>query len=331
MPRGFFPFDVFATSGLPSPFGELIERVRPIGMFPPYPWGQWTYARVISERCSLLPGDLLEAGVGMGGMSLFLALLTKQLGRNRQVFAVDTFDGLPAPDQGRDNPYFREGLYGPRSPQSDPLSRLFDAAEAPALECFLMRAAELGVGDALVAVRGLFEDVLPDLRPGRSLAFVHIDADLFSSVYSALDHLWDRVDVGGVVAIDDFFHPGQGPLRAAAQFFGERGLTPVYHVVFPYSVFVFKEDWGRPERAVDGNAYSLDWLRDDAWFASALRASLRRSRPDRRARKNCRLLLDVLEEEPYPAEIYDYWRSLEQFWASIDVRPEEWAPAPSAR
>jgi hypothetical protein len=327
MSRRAYPFDVFATSDFPAPLGQLIERVRPVSMFPPYPWGQWTYGRVFSERCGELPGDVLEAGVGMGGMSFFFALLSEQLGHDRLVFSVDTFDGLPAPDAQRDNPYFREGLYGPESAQSDPLSALFAKSDNAALECFQMRAAEFGVSERVVAVQGLFEDVLPDVAPGRTFSFVHIDGDLFSSVYSALDALWDRVDEGGVVAIDDFFHPGQGPLRATAQFFNERGATPVYHVAYPYSVFLIKEEWGRPTRAVDGNAYSLEWLRNDARFIEALRTSLRNSRGDARAKSNCKLLLDVLREPAHEAEIYDYWRSLEQFWSSIDVRPEEWAVA----
>jgi macrocin-O-methyltransferase TylF-like protien len=327
MTKRSYPFDVFTARGFPGPVGELIERVHPLSMFPPFPWGQWTYARVFAERCRELPGDVLEAGVGIGGMSIFLGLLMKQLGEQRHVFGVDTFDGLPAPDGARDNPYFREGLYAPGTTHADPLGALFAGSDNAGLECFQMRLTEFGAADRVTPVQGLFEEALPQLAPDRSFSFVHIDADLFESVYGALHQLYDRVDEGGVIAIDDFFHPGQGPLRAAAQFFNERGETPVYNVVFPYSVFVIKEDWGRPVRAVDGNAYSLDWLRSDRTFVAAVRSSVAAARGERRARRNAKLLLETLREPAYDGEIYDYWRSLEQFWASIDTRPEQWAIA----
>ena len=121
-------------------------------------------------------------------------------------------------------------------------------------------------------MKGFFEDALPQLDPDRRFCFVHIDADLYSSVLCALEQLYDRVVAGGVIAIDDFFHPGQGPVRATAEFFNSRGLTPLYHVGFPYSVFVIKEDWGRVLRSLDGNAYSLEWLRSDDYFLATFEA-----------------------------------------------------------
>ncbi len=152
-------------------------------------------------------------------------------------------------------------------------------------------------------MKGFFEDALPQLDPDRRFCFVHIDADLYSSVLCALEQLYDRVVAGGVIAIDDFFHPGQGPARATAEFFNSRGLTPLYHVGFPYSVFVIKEDWGRVLRSLDGNAYSLEWLRSDDHFLATLERSRKRARrQNSRARENCTRLLDTLRtDSPTPA------------------------------
>jgi SAM-dependent methyltransferase len=320
-----FPFDLFAAAGFPGTVGGLIDRVGGLSMFPPYPWGHWTYAHVFRSRCLELPGDVLEAGVGNGGMSLFLALLLQELGHERRVFGVDTFEGLPTPDGSKDNPYFREGLYGPDGPYSDPLVRLFAGSDCPALDSLLMRVTEFGVADRITLVKGLFENVLPDVAPDTTFSFVHIDGDLFDSVYSALKCIWPRVDDGGIVAIDDFFHPGQGPIRAAAQFFNEQRITPLYNVVFPYSVFVSKEDQGRLARGVDGNAYSLERLREDFFFAEALERSLDHAHGDQRAEHDCRLLIDLLHRPASDGDIYDYWRALSRFWSKIDTRPEEWA------
>ncbi len=302
-----FPFDVLSTSGFPGNVGSLVDRVKPFSMFPPHPWGTWLYGRVFQERCARLPGDLLEAGVGAGGMSFFLGLLLREIGQERRVYSVDSFEGLPEPDRRRDNPYFVKGQYG--------------AAGNPLLESYKLGAEGLGIDSTMVPVKGFFEDVLPTLDTDRSFCFVHVDADLYGSVLCALEHLWDRIVDGGVLAIDDFFHTSQGALRAAAEFFNSRGHVPLYHVAFPYSVFVFKEEWDFSPRGVDGNAYSLDWLRQDEFFLEALRASRERSAGDGRAQENCDRMLATLEAAPYPGEIYDYWRSLERFWQAMDFRP----------
>jgi O-methyltransferase len=284
-------------------------------MVPPFPWGHWLYAREFERRCSRLDGDVIEAGVGLGGTSIFIALLIKQLGLSKRVVSVDTFTGLPAPNQRKDNPYFISGEYAP-------------AADQDALQKFWLESAAAGVVDAIEPVTGLFADVLPSVAADSAFCFAHIDADLYDSVYVALDCLYDSVVPGGLIVVDDFFHPAQGSLRAATEFFNERGVMPLYHVVFPYSVGVIKGEQAdqRPARSVDGNAYSLDWLRSDEFFVASVAASKERS-SDGRAKRNADLLCGLLQPaSPRYDDIYDYWRALEAFWEWIDVLPNERAP-----
>jgi hypothetical protein len=74
---------------------------------------------------------------------------------------------------------------------------------------------------------------------------------------------------------------------------------------------------------VDGNVYSLDWLTSDDFLVRCVEESLARAADERR-RTNCRLLLETLQGSPdRPGAIYDYWRSLEEFWLGIDVLPNE--------
>lgn len=311
-----FPFDLFRQQGFPGEMGPLIQRVKPVSMFPPYPWGQWFYGTLLHKRCVSLPGDIIEAGVGHGGMSVFFALLAKQLGVDKEVIGVDSFEGLPDPDVRKDNVYFVEGEYGPGRDDID------------LLESFRVTAAGYGVGDMIVPVKGFFDEALPKLDPELRFCFAHIDGDIFESVYTALEGLYERVVEGGVLVIDDFFHPGQGPLRAAAEFFNERGLTPLYHVAFPYSVALIKgEEHSRHPRSVDGNSYAFDLLRRDNFFRQAVERSLERAESDRRKNVNCSILLDLIRSDGCrPWDIYDYWRALEEFWEWADVTPDERRP-----
>lgn len=319
---GVFPWDFLNPShpydAFPGKLGALVRRVDPIAMFPPYPWGQWLYAKVILDRCATLPGDIIETGVGLGGMSIFLALLAESQGWKKKVYSVDSFQGLPAPDPRKDNPYFVQGEYGPVPKRKESIQ-----------ETFAGITRDFGVADRVVPVQGFFADVLPALVKGKKFSVVHIDADLFDSVYCALDNLYDRVVDGGVIIIDDFFHHVQGPLRAASEFFNARKKTPVYHVSFPYSIFIFKgEDAGARMRSLDGNVYSFEWLRRDRVLRSALLDSLRRSWDHPRARENCGRLLDLLKSKVHrSSDVFEYWRALEDFWDGIGTptpdRPPE--------
>merc|ERR1740130_1539667 len=99
------------------------------------------------------------------------------------------------------------------------------------------------VDDVLYVEKAFFKDlVIPDVFD--KFAFVHLDSDLYDSVYDSLEKVWDRVSEGGCVAIDDFFHHAQGPARAVADFFRLRGNPegepPLLYVVPPYAVLIVK-------------------------------------------------------------------------------------------
>jgi SAM-dependent methyltransferase len=300
-----FPFELLRWRGFEGPLGEALERVEALSMIPPFPWGIHMYGGLLETHCARLEGDVLEAGVGMGGTSIFLALLVKSLGLGKRVVGVDSFKGLPAPTS-RDNGYFAEAEYG--LAEDDPAGDLF--------ESFWLTTAAFRVLDTLEPVQGFFDEALPLLDP-TPLCFVHVDADLHGSVASALEHLYDRVVDGGVIAVDDFFHPAQGPARATTEFLAARGLRPTLHVVFPYGVFFFKGDnAGESARTHDGNVYSLQRLRADAIFRRAVEETS--AGLDGRSARNAQAFAALLDSAPRYGDIYEYWRALEEWWEWID-------------
>jgi len=281
-------------------------------MLPPYPWGQWLYGHLLTERCLSLEGDLVEAGVGNGGTSLFLGALAQP--RDKRVFSYDTFEGLPAPDPRYDNTYFRAGMY-----RESRTGKRMEASFSEGIESF-------GLQDTIVPVKGLFSETLGTVAPGQRFCFVHLDSDLYRSTLSSLEVLWDRVVAGGVIAIDDFFHHGQGPARAAQRFFGSRGLEPVYHVVFPGSVVIVKgegPDPTHPKRSLDGNIYGFDLMRKDKYFVKVVASAAARDvRDANRAAANQRRFFEFLgAPSPRTSDVYEYLRALEDFWDHFNYRP----------
>ncbi|MFO0671916.1 MAG: TylF/MycF/NovP-related O-methyltransferase [Polyangiaceae bacterium] len=298
-----FPFDLFAIPTLPGDVGQALAAVSHLCLFPPYPWGQWLYARLFERFAATLPGDVVEMGVARGGMSLFLGALAKAKGK--RVFSFDSFIGLPPPNAAKDNPYYREGDYAPR--------------HGDLLERFRADVHKHDLDETVVPVKGFFADTVPAHADNR-YSFVHLDSDLYESMMTSLRHAWPRTSDGGVVVIDDFFHPAMGPRRAAADFFKEIGEEVVYHVSFPYTAFVIKgERPGARRASVDGLVYSLEWLRSDTAFIEAVKESVRRMRGvGGREATNARDFLELLQDKVHrSSDIFAYFRVMETFWDSM--------------
>src|SRR4051794_9649731 len=109
--HNYFPFDLFEFRELPGQLGSDIRSLARYSMFPPFPWGQWLYGRLIEDNIQRVEGDFIDLGVGKGGMSLFLGLRARD--HQRKMYSLDSFTGLPALHPELDNPVFREGDYGP--------------------------------------------------------------------------------------------------------------------------------------------------------------------------------------------------------------------------
>ena len=143
-------------------------------------------------------GMILEFGVATGRT---LTVLAAARG-NRQVFGFDSFQGLP--EDWRPN--IPAGTF-----------------KTPALPD--IPGAELVVG--------LFEDTLPYVLAGHGgpVAFLHLDADLYSSTVTVLQHVGPRLQPGSVIVFDEYFnYPGweQHEHRAWQEFVAESAIEFQY-------------------------------------------------------------------------------------------------------
>jgi hypothetical protein len=82
-------------------------------------------------------------------------------------------------------------------------------------------------------VTGLFEDTLPAFLAeiDEPIAFVHLDADLYSSTRTVLDLVGERLAPDAVLVLDEFFnYPGwqEHEFRAWTEFIARTGRTFEY-------------------------------------------------------------------------------------------------------
>ena len=172
-------------------------------------------------------GTLVECGVYRGHSSAVIINGARQ----RRVWLFDSFKGLPHPTE---EDVCDRLLRRPQSPRRvvkfirprGSLSAMGHCiADKLAVEDFLF--GELGLyQDNVELVEGWFQKTLPIYRDRISpIALLHIDADWYESVSCVLDNLYDNVEPGGYIVIDDYNH-WPGCKLAVDAFLERRGLTP---------------------------------------------------------------------------------------------------------
>jgi O-methyltransferase len=139
-----------------------------------------------------VPGDLIETGVWRGGATIFMRGILKAYGdTERNVWAADSFEGLPAPDAARypadegDTFYKQTGL-------------------AVGVEQVKHNFARYGLLDDQVKfLVGWFKDTLPT-APVEQLSVMRLDGDLYESTWQAIEALYPKLSPGGFCIVDDY-------------------------------------------------------------------------------------------------------------------------------
>jgi len=158
-------------------------------------------------------GAIVECGTWRGGMS---AGMVEVGGQRRRYYFFDSFEGLP-PAQDIDGPAARQW-------QANTAATTFHNNCAASLEDFRESIAMTGCPPGKVTIlKGFFEDTLPDFDPP-PIAVLRLDADWYASTMICLEKFWDRVLVGGLVLIDDYY-TWDGCAKAVHDFLAERQAT----------------------------------------------------------------------------------------------------------
>jgi O-methyltransferase len=164
-----------------------------------------------------VPGDLIETGVWRGGASIYMRALLEAYGeRGRKVWVADSFQGLPKPEDGRDE---------------DAEDALWSVSFlAVPQEKVAANFARYGLLDDQVRfLPGWFSDTLPT-APIEQLAVMRLDGDMYDSTMVALRSLYPKLSVGGYVIVDDY-HAIRGCKQAVDDFRAELGITDELHQV----------------------------------------------------------------------------------------------------
>ena len=188
--------DLAQTRRLAEEAAECVDRH--MGLTPSYADKFDLLSAALKEVDPSLDGLYCEFGVFEGRTLNFIASQTQS-----PVHGFDSFEGLPED--------WRTGV----------MRGAFKTGKLPA------------VRDNVRLHPGWFSETVPEFARAHPapLAFVHIDADLYSSTKTIFDVLGPQIVAGTVIQFDEFFnYPGwqQGEYRAFAEFCAARQLQVRY-------------------------------------------------------------------------------------------------------
>jgi len=139
-----------------------------------------------------IKGDLIEAGIWRGGAVIFIKLILNDYEiKNKTIYAADSFEGLPKPDEKKFPADKGDTLH-----KTDFLKI--------SLREVKKNFEQYGVLDDKVKfLEGWFEDTLIDPSLEK-FAILHLDGDMYGSTWTALENLYDKLSIGGYVIVDDY-------------------------------------------------------------------------------------------------------------------------------
>lgn len=160
-------------------------------------------------------GSIVECGVGPG-LSLFdLLVISRAIGRPRQIFAHDTFEGLPDPTSVDGDHNVRSGGFW-----NYPVEHVRE-------ELLLAGLDAAWIDSCVTFIPGEFKQTLPAFGED-PIALLHVDVDIYESYRTVLECLYEHVVVGGIVAFDEY---GQemwpGATQAIDEFLRDKPEVPI--------------------------------------------------------------------------------------------------------
>lgn len=173
-----------------------------------------------------IEGDFVECGVFKGASPILMARTLMEHGiTDRNIYLYDTFEGMPKPTEwdvdysgARSMDVWLKTKWDHVDGSSDVYCSIEDVKQN------LTRVPY--PQDRFIMTKGKVEDTIPKVAP-QKIALLRLDTDYYESTKHELEHLFPRLQKGGVLVIDDYGH-FKGARKAVDEYFADPVRKPVF-------------------------------------------------------------------------------------------------------
>ena len=182
-----------------------------------------------------IEGDFVECGVWKGGAVGIMAIANKQFGKNpRNLHLFDAFDDICEPNPEMDGDKVLKDIKKLTGKNASELTGTLKAVKGIYNShgghgtiniCNNLLVKEIGYDSAkIIYHKGWFQETLPtDAEKIEKIAILRLDGDWYESIKICLEYLYDKVEKGGIIVIDDYGYY-EGCTKAVDEFLLKRNI-----------------------------------------------------------------------------------------------------------
>jgi len=169
---------------------------------------------ILAKQAVLLPeGDFIECGVFTGKSSdIFATVLDKLDNHNKTLFLIDSFEGLPTPDEKDIDVRTNTNFFTKGGVKGWDFNKI--KIELSKHTC------------SIHLIKGWIPKPFIEIE-NKNFCLAHIDVDLYESTYDSLKFLYPRMVKGGIILFDDYGFPMCTGARLATDEYMQNKPEPI--------------------------------------------------------------------------------------------------------
>lgn len=219
----------YATDGQ-----KAIDVCSAFSMMPPVNL-QTLFEQAVYCEKNDIEGDFVECGVWKGGAVGVMAMANMKFGKKRRnLHLFDAFDDLCEPNPKLDGQKALDDMQRLANKNESelsgallPVKGVYDSfgGHGTINTCNNLLANTIGYTTQNIFYhKGWFQDTLPaDTHKIDKIAILRLDGDWYESIKVCLDYLFDKVQKGGIVVIDDYGYY-EGCTKAVDEFLYNKNI-----------------------------------------------------------------------------------------------------------
>lgn len=163
-------------------------------------------------------GDIVECGVWKGGSVLAILHSLNNLKETRNVYLFDTFEGMTYPTD--------EDFSIKKQVSAKEIYKNKDGVMCySSIEEVKSNLKSVNYSSEYVHfIKGKVEDTIPNSNTPEKIALLRLDTDWYESTKHEMEHLFPRLEKGGIIIIDDYGH-WSGCKKAVDEYLEENNIS----------------------------------------------------------------------------------------------------------